>query len=285
MAWMTSQPEPFTFSDLLSWVETVSDCLINFHDVTGITLEVPKLSVPAKWQYHHGPYCEFVKLQGNQPRCLATKARSVEKAKALREPFEGVCPQGIWDLAYPVVFGEDVVAVLYLGSFKAGELRPVADKAYAGPVIPAVTPDKKAALLEHGGFLAHAIRLILSEFMASGRRLSKRRPPDFYRGAVRAFIQNHYQEDIRLKDFAAQLHIHPNYLGQLIKKSCGLAFRDLLTEHRIEKAKVLLSAGAHTVTETAYACGFNDSNYFSTVFRRRTRMTPRELRGRKERRP
>lgn len=74
--------------------------------------------------------------------------------------------------------------------------------------------------------------------------------------------------------------MHPNYLGQTIEQQCGKTFRELLQEYRIEKAKVLLSVGEYSVTETAFGCGFNDSNYFSTVFRKRVGVSPREYRRR-----
>ncbi|OGV71206.1 MAG: hypothetical protein A3K19_11735 [Lentisphaerae bacterium RIFOXYB12_FULL_65_16] len=276
---MPQPPETFTLADLLTWLEAASGCVVNFEDLTGVTLEVPLLRLPEKWHCHHGPYCEFAKLQGNQPRCSAAKVRSLKKAEKLRASFESVCPQGIWDWVCPVVFEDAVVGVWFLGSLRVSALRPLGGKTYNGPAIPAVTPERKAQLRDYGQLLCETVRLMLGHWVAAGHRLAKHKPSDFYRDAVLTFIRNRYHEDVRLSDLAAQLHVHPNYLGQMIRKRCGASFRDLLADLRIEKAKVLLRVGSHTVTEAAYACGFNDSNYFSTVFRKRTGTTPRAWAG------
>lgn len=51
-----------------------------------------------------------------------------------------------------------------------------------------------------------------------------------------------------------------------------------LLELRLEKAELLLRTGTLSVAETAAACGFSDSNYFSRQFRRKFGRTPRESR-------
>lgn len=56
---------------------------------------------------------------------------------------------------------------------------------------------------------------------------------------------------------------------------------EFLTNCRIEAARRLLTHHPHhSVTEVAFACGFSSSQYFSTVFRMKTGLTPREFRHR-----
>ena len=49
---------------------------------------------------------------------------------------------------------------------------------------------------------------------------------------------------------------------------------------RISRACQLLQRPETRITEVAFQCGFNDSNYFSRQFRKVTGLTPRQFRSR-----
>ena len=262
----------------MSWVENQTGCIVNYEDMMGVSLEVPHLLLKEEQHYHHGPYCEFAKLNGRQPACSAQKRKTLEKAAGLK-PFESVCPQGIWDWVQPVVFEGELVGALYLGSFATGQrLGSVNGKVYRGPPIGKVDETSKNRIAEYAGYLASTMVIILSQWKSQGHGLYKQKPGDFYKNSALIYIRNKYQEDIKLEDLARQLRVHANYLGQVIEQQCGKSFRELLQDLRIEKSKILLSVGEYTVTETAYFCGFNDSNYFSTVFKKHCGVTPRQFR-------
>ena len=73
------------------------------------------------------------------------------------------------------------------------------------------------------------------------------------------------------------LKVNPNYLGSLIRRKTGSSFRALLAHRRMEEAKIYLKLHKHlTVTKVARLCGFSDSNYFSSVFRKLCGKTPLE---------
>lgn len=277
---MVVTPESFSFSDLMSWMENQTGFIANYEDLQGVSLEVPLLLLREEQHYHHGPYCEFAKLNGNQPNCSAFKRNTLEKAAAMK-PFESLCPQGIWDWVQPVVFEGEVVGVLYLGSMRTERtLSPINNRIYRGSPVKPITGAMKRQIAEYASYLANTMVIILTQWKTQGHGLSKQKPREFYKKSALMYIRNKYQEDIRLENLANQLRVHPNYLGQTIEQQCGKTFRELLQEYRIEKAKVLLSVGEYSVTETAFGCGFNDSNYFSTVFRKRVGVSPREYRRR-----
>ena len=51
-----------------------------------------------------------------------------------------------------------------------------------------------------------------------------------------------------------------------------------INRQKVDMAQKLLAEGK-SVTDTAFALGFNSSSYFSTVFRKFTRMSPGEFAG------
>jgi AraC-like DNA-binding protein len=46
----------------------------------------------------------------------------------------------------------------------------------------------------------------------------------------------------------------------------------------VEKAKLLLAGGRHSITMIALDCGFASSAYFASVFRNHTQCSPRKYR-------
>ncbi|MCY1251201.1 HTH-type transcriptional activator Btr [compost metagenome] len=68
--------------------------------------------------------------------------------------------------------------------------------------------------------------------------------------------------------------------SRLFKKQTGVSFVEYLTQLRMEKAKELLLRPDEKVYEIALAVGYQDSRYFSQIFRKYTGDTPSEYRSR-----
>lgn len=77
--------------------------------------------------------------------------------------------------------------------------------------------------------------------------------------------------------FAAELHLSPRYLSDLLKQETGKTAMDLIQLRLISEAKNLLNKGEHTVAEIAYLLGFENPPYFSRLFRKETGMSPKEF--------
>ncbi|WP_370980240.1 helix-turn-helix transcriptional regulator [Agaribacterium sp. ZY112] len=89
---------------------------------------------------------------------------------------------------------------------------------------------------------------------------------------ARSYIQNAYCEHINIGQMAESLAVSSSYLMRSFKKEQGLTINQYVTALRIEKAKAMLLQ--HSVTDTAFAVGFNNSNYFSSVFKKYTGLSP-----------
>ncbi|MFS4472635.1 helix-turn-helix domain-containing protein [Chryseobacterium sp. T20] len=77
---------------------------------------------------------------------------------------------------------------------------------------------------------------------------------------------------------ASELHLSPDYLTDLLRKTIGQGTQQYIHEHLIEKAKELLSASGFTVGEIAYQLGFEYPQSFSKLFKKNTKQTPLEFR-------
>lgn len=95
---------------------------------------------------------------------------------------------------------------------------------------------------------------------------------------MRAFIDAHYAEKITLEQIAAQCHISPYHASHIFKELTGYSPMQYIMRRRIGQAQTLLLTTDISVTDIAGCTGFDNSNYFSTVFAKYTGYTPREYR-------
>lgn len=74
--------------------------------------------------------------------------------------------------------------------------------------------------------------------------------------------------------FASKLHFSSNYLSDLLKKETGFTTKEHINQFIVKKAKTRLLTQNETVSELAYALGFNYPHYFSRMFKQQTGTTP-----------
>lgn len=77
---------------------------------------------------------------------------------------------------------------------------------------------------------------------------------------------------------AEQLHLSANYFGDLIKKETGRSAQEYILTKAMDMAKELLSDPAKSVSDVAYALGYEYPQYFSRAFKRVVGCSPKEFR-------
>jgi AraC-like DNA-binding protein len=77
---------------------------------------------------------------------------------------------------------------------------------------------------------------------------------------------------------AGQLNLSPSYLSDMLRALTGQNAQQHIHFKLIEKAKELLSTTNLSVSEVAYALGFEYSQSFSKLFKQKTRVSPLEFR-------
>ena len=93
------------------------------------------------------------------------------------------------------------------------------------------------------------------------------------------YIQDNYTSTIRLAEVAKMLSVSEEHLSRTFKKEITFGFSEYVTLIRLQKAEHMLkNEPSRAITEVAYACGFNDSNYFSYKFKKAYGVTPSEVR-------
>jgi AraC family transcriptional regulator, transcriptional activator of pobA len=77
---------------------------------------------------------------------------------------------------------------------------------------------------------------------------------------------------------AGELHLSPNYFGDLIKKESGSSAQEYIQSKLIDVAKEKIFDTSKSVSQIAYDLGFKYPQHFSRFFKQRVGHTPNEYR-------
>lgn len=90
------------------------------------------------------------------------------------------------------------------------------------------------------------------------------------------YITSHYAYPIAIEEVAAYVGISRSHLFREFQKHMGKSPKEFLTEFRIRQACCLLKDSNLSINAIANSTGFDNSMYFSKVFRKEKGMTPSE---------
>ena len=100
---------------------------------------------------------------------------------------------------------------------------------------------------------------------------------------AKEFIRENYADSgISLHMVAAEVGFSPNHFSTVFSQETGQTFVEYLTAVRIEAAKHLLTKGNSRMSDIAFDVGYQDSHYFSYLFKKHVGVSPREYRSRSE---
>ena len=103
---------------------------------------------------------------------------------------------------------------------------------------------------------------------------------NIYAQQATAYIKENFASEITLTALAKMYSMSPEHFSRLFKRETGFGFSEYLTMIRLQKAEQMLKSSEHfPISQIAYDCGFNDSNYFSEKFKQVYGMPPVKYRG------
>lgn len=92
---------------------------------------------------------------------------------------------------------------------------------------------------------------------------------------VQLYIENHYAEDLSLDNIAQEFHSNPSTLSRSFKDFFGDSPINYLIDYRLTKAKDSILANPEiSIKEVAKSVGYEDSLYFSKLFKKRYGESP-----------
>jgi AraC family L-rhamnose operon transcriptional activator RhaR len=92
-------------------------------------------------------------------------------------------------------------------------------------------------------------------------------------------MEENYSQPITLAQLIERSHMSQTSLIRTFQRVLARAPMEHLIRIRISAAQRLLRSTDLTITEIAFQCGFNDSNYFSRQFKKIIGAGPRNFRN------
>lgn len=217
------------------------------------------------------------KIQGNMRQAFERSAR----------PQQVPCLAGLTVLAVPVkVCGEHMGTLqtcrIFLRPPQTEDINRFADlllrwgacpmrrqleEHFAG--IPVLSPQQLDAIVKLLGIYAEHLEDLASRSLLTARR---GRPTGFAQAL--AYMREHQNERLPLREVAEKANLSPYYYCKLFRKTMGMTFTDYLTRLRLERAKELLLGQSLAVGDVAFASGFGSIPHFNRAFKRYTGLTP-----------
>lgn len=93
------------------------------------------------------------------------------------------------------------------------------------------------------------------------------------------YIKEHFNDDdMSLNVVASIVGLSPSHFSTVFRQEVGSTFVEYLTMVRMEEAKTLLKCTSLKSSEIGYRIGYKDPHYFSFLFKKTQRCTPKEYR-------
>ncbi len=96
--------------------------------------------------------------------------------------------------------------------------------------------------------------------------------------AIEQYLNNHLSEKITLADVAAHVYLSPRQVSRIVSKEWGCTLVELVTEKRLDRARILLEKTELKIDEIARRTSVGSTNYFYTLFKRRYGLSPLQYR-------
>jgi AraC-like DNA-binding protein len=102
-----------------------------------------------------------------------------------------------------------------------------------------------------------------------------------FEGLLNGYFESDKPQSLGLPSVAwcaDQMHLSPNYFGDLVKKETGRSAQEYIQAKLMDVAKEKIFDRNKSVSEVAYELGFKYPQHFTRLFKQRVGQTPNEYR-------
>ena len=114
----------------------------------------------------------------------------------------------------------------------------------------------------------------------SERYLQKKGSSDPIIETAKEYIKDHISSNLKARDVAATVNLSESYFTIYFKTKTGQNFRDYVLNARTDLARKLLLERRLSISEIAYATGYQDYRSFSRAFKNVTGISPSDYQNR-----
>jgi len=239
---------------------------------------------------HCNPYCLLLKKNAQvQKNCIKNQLKIKEKCR-VENSFQGTCSAGMGEYIFGLFHGDTYLGFVSVGSFcfdktltksRIQKISEQFDFPYetlthyfqASLNKTDVPPEKIKKLILP---LQRMLQLLYLTVQSPAQK--KEPSQDKLLNDILFYLNEHYMNNLVLDEIAKEMNYSKSYLCHYFQQKRHMTIMFYVQNLRITQAKKLLREGKFSITEIAFQVGFNDSNYFSSCFKKATGISPLEYR-------
>lgn len=95
------------------------------------------------------------------------------------------------------------------------------------------------------------------------------------------YMQEKIDTPFTMTEVAEFMNMNPSYFSRYFKEEVGISFIEYVKRIKVDRAKALLTTSNMRIYEISSVLGYSSVQYFSTMFKSLTGVTPQEYKNRK----
>lgn len=284
----------------MAFQHEITTLIRSFGDLTGVGIcfydnaQFFHYSKTGEREYtgHYCDFCRFARsLPGGRVACDKSDHGEAEVlARAYEKPFFHRCHMGLCELVVPVVRKGRLIGLVFLGQCRIeGEDASVdvvkGARARGGDADRFLELYESLPLIKREHLLAMGdlFDLYFSRFESEsgffeGEGIAESKGGKSLAERIATYIDANYYRDLSPLDISKRFFVNPSYMARAFRKRYGESVTSYIHSVRIHNACRLLRDSHISVSSIALNVGYDDSNYFSRLFRRAQGMSPIQYR-------
>ncbi len=236
------------------------------------------------YEVHLPLICSYLKANENtKGMCIHNKSRL--RAKTINEPYYACCFAGVEEYCIPLQYEDRTLAIVNISGYR-GQLerskiqRDILSKRCGMQydlLYDMLNPNPPS--LEDVEKFVMPLKYMFSELYRYCIKYPKSRTNSekMYHEAL-SYIYNNYMNELDTAIIAKSTSYSESHLRRIFKEYSGVTIGKFINDFRLKTAKIMLEGTKLSITKIAADCGFYDANYFSTAFKRKYGISPRDIR-------
>ena len=257
----------------------IKDCGLSvslhpFQDETLITD-----STLMNFNIHDNSYCSYIKsLPNGHTECITCQKKVFSQCCQTNESFCQICYAGVKEYIYPLHNKESIIGFISVSGYacdnKEQHISFLTERFACNLEVVSGEYNRLKANMPEKERIDTLILPLCKMLELAYLKEIKDPQAASVNEAICHYIQRHYSIDLTAELICKKFSCSKSYFSHSFKSYTGKSFREYLTDIRLNYAKQLLEYSNLNVTQISSSVGFNDSNYFSNVFKQKIGLSP-----------
>lgn len=248
----------------------------------------PYMMQIAPYNSHKNFYCTYLKKEHKLQRECIRMQLMVRAKLSSADFFSGTCYTGMHEYVFKIEHDNEYLGFVSVSSLCANRkksehrVKRISEK-YGfkydelQKLYNITVKDENKNPAYYARLIKPLCRLVELLYIVVNRPAEKKNDNTIF-NRILAYILENYNTQIAIDDIADALHYSRSYISHLFSAKRNQSIMFHVNDLRIQKAKELLRKTDFSITEIASQVGYNDSNYFASIFKKYAKITPRQYR-------